>query len=215
LQGQEGLPLNRSLPTYGRLVGGQSRPLRCILHVHAPPPRPRPSPRQIVPEDMRSLVYAFDRSLESSLAACAAPAVGLLAERLYGFSGAVSRDALSDAVLRSRNAGALGSSLLLCMAVPWTACLLFYTVLHWTYVSGAVGAPARARAASAATRETGRLAAADAWRVFRSRGGRQASAFLGGSRGRGRKKPNARAAARTRTEAEWLCGYSAARMALG
>lgn len=46
---------------------------------------------QIVPEDLRSLVYAFDRSLESSLAACAAPAVGLIAERFYGFSGAVSQ----------------------------------------------------------------------------------------------------------------------------
>lgn len=40
---------------------------------------------------MRSLVYAFDRSLESSLAACAAPAVGLLAERVFGFTGAVSQ----------------------------------------------------------------------------------------------------------------------------
>jgi hypothetical protein len=106
-------------------------------HSHGLPcPQPPPTlpPNQIVPEDMRSLVYAFDRSLESSLAACAAPAVGLLAERAFGFTGAVSRDSLADVVVRSRNAGALGSSLLVCMAVPWTACLLFYTVLHWTYV---------------------------------------------------------------------------------
>ncbi|GBF89652.1 MFS general substrate transporter [Raphidocelis subcapitata] len=88
---------------------------------------------EIVPEDMRSLVYAFDRSLETSLAACAAPTVGLLAERVWGFSGAVSRDSLADEVLRARNAGALGSSLLVCMTVPWTACLVFYTVLHFTY----------------------------------------------------------------------------------
>ena len=90
---------------------------------------------QIVPEDLRSLVYAFDRSLESSLAACAAPAVGLIAERYYGFSGAVSQDSLADAVLRGRNADALASSLLACMALPWAACLAFYTVLHFTYVS--------------------------------------------------------------------------------
>lgn len=88
---------------------------------------------------MRSLVYAFDRSLESSLAACAAPAVGLLAERAFGFTGAVSRDALSDAVLRAKNADALGSSLLACMVLPWAACLAFYTVLHFTYVSEMFG----------------------------------------------------------------------------
>lgn len=40
---------------------------------------------------------------------------------------------MSDAVLRGRNASALGSSLLACMALPWTACLFFYTVLHFTY----------------------------------------------------------------------------------
>ncbi|KIZ04451.1 hypothetical protein MNEG_3510 [Monoraphidium neglectum] len=90
---------------------------------------------EIVPEDMRSLVYAFDRSLESSLAACAAPAVGLLAERVWGFTGAVSQDSMEDGVLRAKNAAALGSSLLACMALPWTACLFFYTVLHFTYVS--------------------------------------------------------------------------------
>jgi hypothetical protein len=88
---------------------------------------------------MRSLVYAFDRSLESSLAACAAPAVGLLAERVFGFSGAVNTQSLSDLELRTRNANALGSSLLACMVLPWSACLVFYTVLHFTYVSTAWG----------------------------------------------------------------------------
>jgi hypothetical protein len=101
---------------------------------------------------MRSLVYAFDRSLETSLAACAAPTVGLLAERVWGFTGAVSRDSLADEALRARNAGALGSSLLVCMVVPWTACLLFYTVLHFTYRTDR-------RAALAASRRGGADAA--------------------------------------------------------
>jgi hypothetical protein len=42
---------------------------------------------------------------------------------------------MEDGVLRAKNAAALGSSLLACMALPWTACLFFYTVLHFTYVS--------------------------------------------------------------------------------
>jgi hypothetical protein len=59
--------------------------------------------------------------------------VGLLAERVYGFSGVLSDDALKDDVVRARNASALGSSLLACMAVPWSLCLLFYSALHWFY----------------------------------------------------------------------------------
>lgn len=52
------------------------------------------------------------------------------------------QDTLADVTLRTHNASALGSSLLACMALPWTACLLFYSVLHFTYVrtQGAGGA---------------------------------------------------------------------------
>jgi hypothetical protein len=32
---------------------------------------------EIVPEHLRSVVYAFDRSFEGAIAACAAPLVGL------------------------------------------------------------------------------------------------------------------------------------------
>lgn len=44
---------------------------------------------------------------------------------------------LSDAVLRAKNAGALGSSPLACMVLPRAACLASYTVLRFTYVSEA------------------------------------------------------------------------------
>ena len=36
----------------------------------------------IVPEQLRSTVYAFDRSFEGAVAACAAPLVGRLLEQL-------------------------------------------------------------------------------------------------------------------------------------
>ena len=61
--------------------------------------------------------------------------VGLLAERVYGFSGALSDAALRDDALRLRNAAALGSSLLACMAVPWSLCLCAYSVLYRVYPS--------------------------------------------------------------------------------
>ncbi|WIA08614.1 hypothetical protein OEZ85_008043 [Tetradesmus obliquus] len=88
---------------------------------------------EIVPDELRSTIYAFDRSFENSIAACAAPVVGLLAERAFGFSGSLSDEALQDQQLRARNAAALGSSLLACMALPWSLCLVFYTVLHFFY----------------------------------------------------------------------------------
>ena len=31
-------------------------------------------------------IYAFDRSFEGAIAACGAPLVGILAERLFGFT---------------------------------------------------------------------------------------------------------------------------------
>jgi hypothetical protein len=50
---------------------------------------------EIVPPELRNLVYAFDRSFEMAIAAMAAPLVGILAEQLFGFSvrpGGASND---------------------------------------------------------------------------------------------------------------------------
>lgn len=38
----------------------------------------------IVPEHMRSKIYAFDRAFEGAVGACGLPLVGLTAERLFG-----------------------------------------------------------------------------------------------------------------------------------
>ncbi len=42
-------------------------------------------PAEIVPARLRTFIYAFDRSFEMAVAACAAPVVGKLAESAFGF----------------------------------------------------------------------------------------------------------------------------------
>jgi hypothetical protein len=105
---------------------------------------------EIVPPELLSSVYAYDRSLENSLAACATPVVGLVAERVFGFTVARADASLqggggaappgggadvfgSSAAARAANARALASSMLGIMLVCWTLCLLFYGVLYFTY----------------------------------------------------------------------------------
>ncbi|KAK9801849.1 hypothetical protein WJX73_001027 [Symbiochloris irregularis] len=88
----------------------------------------------IVPEELRSTVYAFDRSFEGGVAASAAPLVGLIAENAFGYAGSVGEapGATGEAQNRS-NADALSSSLLVCLLVPWSLCFLFYFSLYSFY----------------------------------------------------------------------------------
>ncbi|KAL6782703.1 hypothetical protein ACKKBG_A07800 [Auxenochlorella protothecoides x Auxenochlorella symbiontica] len=86
---------------------------------------------EIVPAAQRNLVYAFDRCFEGAVAAFAAPLVGLLAEKWYGFSGASTVTGNRERDLA--NARALGSALLAFLAIPWFICLCVYSGLHWTY----------------------------------------------------------------------------------
>lgn len=82
----------------------------------------------LVPEAQRSTIYAFDRSFEGALGACGAPLVGIVAERVFGFTGAVGAAGGDGA-----NAAALANALLVMFVVPWTACLLAFTAMHLTY----------------------------------------------------------------------------------
>lgn len=85
---------------------------------------------EVVPSQMRSIVYSFDRSFEGAVAACGAPIVGWLAERL-GFTPGDSGESSPDKDLE--RAQALGNAILICTAVPWALCTLLYTGLHVTY----------------------------------------------------------------------------------
>ncbi|KAL4436794.1 hypothetical protein ABPG75_003933 [Micractinium tetrahymenae] len=86
---------------------------------------------ELVPEQQRSSIFAFDRSFEGAIGAMGAPLVGLTAERLFGFHGALATSGGSGPV--RENVTALSSALLVCMVVPWIFCLLSFTALHWTH----------------------------------------------------------------------------------
>ncbi|KAK9786693.1 hypothetical protein WJX73_003542 [Symbiochloris irregularis] len=107
---------------------------------------------EIVPPHMRNMIYAFDRSFEGAIAACGAPLVGILAERMFGFTGAAATtthcgdrlvgapDAIVAAAASAEElsrdlvkAHALGNALLVSLVVPWALCFLFYSGLHFTY----------------------------------------------------------------------------------
>ncbi|KAK6125474.1 hypothetical protein DH2020_040782 [Rehmannia glutinosa] len=84
---------------------------------------------EVVPPKHRTMIYAFDRAFEVSFSSFAAPVVGILSEKIYGY------DAKSvDPVLGStREAIALSRGLLAMMVVPFGLCALFYTPLYWTF----------------------------------------------------------------------------------
>jgi hypothetical protein len=64
---------------------------------------------EVVPERYRTMVYAFDRAIELSFGALAAPAVGILAERVFGYdissSGIIIPDSGSPAEARALSRG--------------------------------------------------------------------------------------------------------------
>ncbi|XP_042061110.1 uncharacterized protein LOC121805362 [Salvia splendens] len=84
---------------------------------------------EVVPPKHRTMIYAFDRAFEVSFSSFAAPIVGILAEKIYGY------DSKSvDPVLGSRReAMALSRGLLSMMVVPFGLCSLFYSPLYWTF----------------------------------------------------------------------------------
>ncbi|KAL3630323.1 hypothetical protein CASFOL_023307 [Castilleja foliolosa] len=84
---------------------------------------------EVVPARHRTMIYAFDRAFEVSFSSFAAPIVGILSEKIYGY------DVKSvDPVLGSaREAMALSRGLIAMMVVPFGLCALFYTPLYWTF----------------------------------------------------------------------------------
>ncbi|GIL52823.1 hypothetical protein Vafri_8585, partial [Volvox africanus] len=133
-----GMPLTATPATavmYGALML-----LKGVLTSWAGPACNNPVFAEIVPPDMRNLVYAFDRSFEGAISALGAPLVGMAAERWFGFSGVAggeqaceNHNTMAGPEPDLPKARALGDAMLLFMAVPWTLCTLFYTGLHWSY----------------------------------------------------------------------------------
>ncbi|PSC76554.1 MFS general substrate transporter [Micractinium conductrix] len=87
---------------------------------------------EIVPSQLRSIVYSFDRAFEGAVAACGAPIVGWLAERL-GFDSDAGGSDTPGGEADMKRAKALGDAIVICTALPWALCCLLYTGLHVTY----------------------------------------------------------------------------------
>ncbi|MEW5315846.1 MAG: hypothetical protein WDW38_007248 [Sanguina aurantia] len=132
----KGMPLSDSAPVvamYAVLLFTKG-----LLTSWAAPACNNPVFAEIVPADMRNIVYAFDRSFEGALSALGAPLVGYAAEHWFGF---VKSDGESDCrpggssapVANLDQAAALGNAMLLFLVVPWTLCVIIYSGLHWTY----------------------------------------------------------------------------------
>eukprot|EP01018_Ginkgo_biloba_P031930 Gb_38316 [translate_table: standard] len=84
---------------------------------------------EVVPIKHRTMIYAFDRAFEGSFSAFAAPIVGILAEKVYGYDAKYVIPESGS----FREASALSRGLFAVMAVPFGLCCLFYTPLHSTY----------------------------------------------------------------------------------
>ncbi|XP_076921139.1 uncharacterized protein LOC143582468 [Bidens hawaiensis] len=81
---------------------------------------------EVVPTKHRTMIYAFDRAFEGSFSSFAAPMVGILAEKIYGYDPK-SVDPIAGS---TREALALSKGLFAMMVIPFGLCCLFYTPLY-------------------------------------------------------------------------------------
>uniref|UniRef100_A0A0D6R8T3 Major facilitator superfamily (MFS) profile domain-containing protein n=1 Tax=Araucaria cunninghamii TaxID=56994 RepID=A0A0D6R8T3_ARACU len=84
---------------------------------------------EVVPTKHRTMIYAFDRAFEGSFSAFAAPIVGILAEKVYGYDV----KSVIPGTGSTKEAYALSRGLFAMMAIPFGLCCLFYTPLHSVY----------------------------------------------------------------------------------
>ena len=89
---------------------------------------------EIVPERARTSVYALDRSFESILSSFAPPAVGIMAQHVYGYKPIPEGSSESQEILTDRdNAASLAKSIYTAIGIPMALCCLIYSFLYRTY----------------------------------------------------------------------------------
>jgi len=88
----------------------------------------------VVPEHLRSMIYAYDRCLEGGIAAMITPLVGLLAERSFHYQRPDPAHPMSPGEMR-QNADALGSALLVSRAC-WRRAASSAAASMWPYMPG-------------------------------------------------------------------------------
>nr|KYP66718.1 hypothetical protein KK1_013024 [Cajanus cajan] len=84
---------------------------------------------EVVPVKHRTMIYAFDRAFEGSFSSIAAPLVGILSEKMFGYDSK-SVDRIKGS---TPEALALSKGLLSMMAVPFGLCCLCYTPLYYVF----------------------------------------------------------------------------------
>merc|ERR1719491_273413 len=87
---------------------------------------------EIVKDDRRATIMAWEGALESSCSAVFGNAmVGVLAQNVFGYDlNNASKDASGHDPTKTQ---ALGHALMLVSFVPWMLCFLSYSLLHCTY----------------------------------------------------------------------------------
>ncbi|KAL5715163.1 hypothetical protein ACHQM5_017027 [Ranunculus cassubicifolius] len=84
---------------------------------------------EVVPMRHRTMIYAFDRAFEGSFSSFAAPIVGIISEKVYGYNPKTINISSGSAP----EAYALSRGLFSMMAVPFGLCSLFYSPLYLTF----------------------------------------------------------------------------------
>jgi len=94
----------------------------------------RPILTEIVPEFGQARVISWLTALEGSMAAfLGAPVAGILADRVFGYQAQRRQMSEIPARIRSQNASALANGMLWMTIVPWLACFIAFSFLHFTY----------------------------------------------------------------------------------
>ncbi|XAR73370.1 hypothetical protein NMG60_11007319 [Bertholletia excelsa] len=89
---------------------------------------------EIVPERMRTSIYALDRSFESILASFAPPIVGILAQHVFGYKPIPKGSSDSEEIKTDReNAIPLARALYTAIGIPFVICCTFYSFLYCSY----------------------------------------------------------------------------------
>ncbi|GMH33151.1 hypothetical protein BSKO_00985 [Bryopsis sp. KO-2023] len=91
----------------------------------------RPIFAEVVPANMRSMVYSFDRFFESFFASGAGFFVGWAASAWFGYTGEATTS--GDPSIDLPRAEALGKAIMVFSVVPWMICLISFVALHFTY----------------------------------------------------------------------------------
>ncbi|GMH06471.1 hypothetical protein Nepgr_008311 [Nepenthes gracilis] len=84
---------------------------------------------EVVPAKHRTMIYAFDRAFEGSFSSFAAPLVGIVAEKMYGYDS----NSVHPGSGSPQEAFALSRGLLTMMAIPFGLCCLLYSPLYFIF----------------------------------------------------------------------------------